>query len=110
MEPQPSITLTPDQEDQLADLVVSKLLAAKKSDFSWAKVRGNPYFVTASSSLVGAFGSEVYQAIQVGGFTWTTKAIEGMIVSALSVTAVALYHLYQNPPSTTAALKGVQKY
>ena len=102
--------LTQQQIDDMVESALERALAANKSSFSWATVRGNPYFVTASSSLVGAFGSEVYQAIQAGGFTWTTKAIEGMIVSALSVTAVALYHLYQNPPSTTAALKGVQKY
>jgi hypothetical protein len=99
------VTLTQQQIDDMIEAGIAKALAARKSGFSWAALRGNPYFVTFTSTLAGAIGSELYQAIQAGGFTWTLKAIEGMVVTGLGLAAGALYHLYQNPPAVAAAVK-----
>ena len=95
--PPPTVSLTAEQIDAMIEAGVQRALASKKSSWSWAKIRGNKYFVTATTLLSGAVAGQAYEAIKAGGFVWNTKSIEAMIGSALLTTVSGLYHLYIEP-------------
>lgn len=78
---------------------VADALAAKKSSFSWAVLRGNKYFVGFTTLLGGAVAGQAWQAIQAGTFVWSHKAIHDMIGTALLTAITGLYHLYTTPSS-----------
>jgi hypothetical protein len=68
----------------------------------FAKIKSNKYFVTASSLFVGFFAPQAYAALSTGTFNWSLKSIQTMVVTALGLTAMALYHLYLPTPQNPA--------
>jgi hypothetical protein len=67
----------------------------------WAKVHGNPYFVTATSLFLGALGKELYTAYSTGAFDWSPASLMQMVYAAFGTMLIALYHLYIQPPNPT---------
>jgi hypothetical protein len=68
----------------------------------WSWLRGNPYFVAASSALGGAVLNALYQEVQAGQINWTLKGWESLGSTAAGAVVIALYHLYTQPSAKPA--------
>jgi hypothetical protein len=97
------VVLTPEQVSALVEVEVAKALAARPQGITWAEIRGNKYFVLATSSLAGALGEQIFEAVKNHTFAWNSHSLGAMLSVAAGTAATAVYHLYTqpNPPTAT---------
>ncbi len=65
----------------------------------WQRLRRNPWFVSATMAFAGTLASEIEQAGGLTHIALNAHNIHNMLLTALGAVAIALYHLYLQPPS-----------
>jgi hypothetical protein len=76
----------------------------------WTWLRSNPYFVTATSALFGAFLNGLYQEVQAHSINWSLQGWESLGATAFGAVVIALYHLYTNTPAAAKGKRTAQKF
>ena len=94
---QETVTMTPDELAKLIQKEVAAALAAQPKGLSWAAIRGNKYFVLATSSLAGALGEQIFEAVKNHTLSWNKQSLGAMLSTAAGSAVVAVYHLYLQP-------------